>query len=53
MTSKKIDINKAGIEELSSLVGVGRAKAEAIIESRKVSHLTCKLYRHILIFFKS
>lgn len=36
MASNKIDINKADIEELSSLNGVGRAKAESIIDTRKV-----------------
>jgi DNA uptake protein ComE-like DNA-binding protein len=39
MASKKVDLNTASLEELESLVGVGRAKAEAIIEARKVTTL--------------
>ena len=37
MASKKIDLNAASIEELESLVGIGHAKAEAIVEARRVS----------------
>ena len=32
-----IDINVASAEELSTLVGVGRSRAEAIVETRNVS----------------
>lgn len=32
-----VDINVATVEELSTLVGVGRSKAEAIVETRNVS----------------
>ena len=32
-----IDINVATAEELSTLVGVGRSRAEAIVETRNVS----------------
>ena len=34
-----IDINVASAEELSTLVGVGRSRAEAIVETRNVSCL--------------
>ena len=34
---KKIDINKATCEDFESLIGIGHAKAEAIIEARQVS----------------
>ena len=34
-----IDINVASAEELSTLVGVGRSRAEAIVETRNVSYL--------------
>lgn len=37
MASKKIDINIASLEDLESLIGIGHAKAEAIIEARKVT----------------
>jgi DNA uptake protein ComE-like DNA-binding protein len=32
-----VDINVATVEELSTLVGVGRSRAEAIVETRNVS----------------
>lgn len=32
-----VDINIATVEELSTLVGVGRSRAEAIVETRNVS----------------
>ena len=34
-----VDINVATVEELSTLVGVGRSRAEAIVETRIVSCL--------------
>jgi F-box/WD-40 domain protein 7 len=34
---KKIDINKATSEDFETLVGIGHAKAEAIVEARQVS----------------
>ena len=37
MASKRIDVNTASIDELESLIGVGHAKAEAIVGARKVS----------------
>ena len=37
MAGKKIDVNTAGIEELESLSGIGQARAEKIIEVRKVT----------------
>ena len=39
MSRKKIDINTATVEECELLTGVGRAKAEAIVETRKVQKL--------------
>lgn len=33
----QVDINVATVEELSTLVGVGRSRAEAIVETRNVS----------------
>ena len=36
MASKRIDVNAATVEDFERLVGVGRAKAEAIVEARKV-----------------
>ena len=35
--SNKININEASIEELETLTGIGKSKAEAIIEYRKKS----------------
>ena len=35
-STKKVDINSAELEDLECLTGVGRAKAEGIIEHRKV-----------------
>ncbi|XP_064608002.1 F-box/WD repeat-containing protein 7-like isoform X2 [Liolophura sinensis] len=35
MAQKKVDINFAGVEDLERLAGIGRAKAEAIIDTRK------------------
>lgn len=32
----QVDINVATVEELSTLVGVGRSRAEAIVETRNV-----------------
>ncbi len=37
MAGKKIDVNTAGIEELESLSGIGQARAEKIIDVRKVN----------------
>ena len=34
--SGNIDVNTATIEQLESLIGIGHAKAETIIEIRKV-----------------
>lgn len=39
----KIDINKAGVDELSSIKGIGVKKAEAIVKYRK-SHGKFKSY---------
>jgi len=36
MASKRIDVNTATVEDFERLVGVGRARAEAIVEARKV-----------------
>lgn len=36
MAQKKVDINFAGVEDLERLAGIGRAKAEAIVDTRKV-----------------
>lgn len=33
----KLDINMAGVDELAKLNGIGRTKAEAIVEQRQVS----------------
>ena len=46
MSGRKIDINKATIDELSNLIGVGRAKAEAIFEARKVWLFERLLFLH-------
>ena len=40
MSSRKIDINIASKEELSKLSGIGKSKAEAIIETRQVIHFS-------------
>ena len=50
MSGRKIDINKATIDELSTLIGVGRAKAEAIFETRKVctQHLIIALFHNAI-----
>ena len=37
MGDRIVDINVATVEELETLVGVGRAKAEAIVATRTVS----------------
>lgn len=37
MGDRVVDINVATVEELETLVGVGRAKAEAIVATRSVS----------------
>ena len=37
MGTRRIDINTAGVDELATLLGVGRARAEAIVEKREVS----------------
>ncbi len=37
ISQKLVDINVATVEELSTLVGVGRSRAEAIVETRNVS----------------
>ena len=37
MGDRVVDINVATVEELETLVGVGRAKAEAIVTTRAVS----------------
>ena len=34
--ANKIDVNTADVNELESLTGVGHAKAEAIVDARKV-----------------
>ena len=36
MGTRRVDINTAGVDELATLLGVGRAKAEAIVEKRQV-----------------
>lgn len=38
MGEQVVDINVATVEDLETLVGVGRAKAEAIVNTRTVSH---------------
>lgn len=38
-----VDINVASVEELSTLVGVGRSRAEAIVETRNVRHTPTRL----------
>ncbi|XP_022084461.1 F-box/WD repeat-containing protein 7-like [Acanthaster planci] len=35
MSSRRVDINTAQVEELATLLGVGRARAEAIVERRQ------------------
>ncbi|XP_071482712.1 uncharacterized protein [Diadema antillarum] len=35
MMSRKVDINSAGVDELSTLLGVGRTRAEAIVQRRE------------------
>ncbi|XP_072022500.1 F-box/WD repeat-containing protein 7-like [Amphiura filiformis] len=35
MGTRRIDINTAGVDELATLLGVGRARAEAIVEKRE------------------
>lgn len=47
MAGRKVDINKADVEQLSSLNGVGPAKAESIIEKRKV-RLYTEMHLHVL-----
>ena len=37
MGTRRVDINTAGVDELATLLGVGRARAEAIVEKREVS----------------
>lgn len=37
MGDRVVDINVATVEDLETLVGVGRAKAEAIVTTRNVS----------------
>ena len=46
-----IDINVASVEELSTLVGVGRSRAEAIVETRNVSILNNSLFLFICLFY--
>lgn len=41
MGDRVVDINVATVEELETLVGVGRAKAEAIVATRTVSLKIC------------
>ena len=36
MDGKKLNINIATLDDFESLIGIGHAKAEAIIEARKV-----------------
>jgi competence ComEA-like helix-hairpin-helix protein len=36
MASKKIDINKASVEDFEKLIGIGLRKAKAIVKYRKV-----------------
>ena len=36
MASRKVDVNTATLEQLESLLGVGRAKAQTILDSRRV-----------------
>jgi len=45
-----IDINVASVEELSTLVGVGRSRAEAIVETRNVSILNNSLSLFVCLF---
>ena len=44
-----IDINVASVEELSTLVGVGRSRAEAIVETRNV----CLIITYVITTFNS
>lgn len=39
MGDRVVDINVATVEDLETLVGVGRAKAEAIVNTRTVSDI--------------
>lgn len=43
MDERKIDVNKASVEVLEKLKGVGRAKAESIVTTREVSSKAFKI----------
>ena len=48
MGDQTVDINVATVEELETLMGVGRAKAEAIVKTRTVSFIYLYIYIKIL-----
>lgn len=48
-----VDINVATVEELSTLVGVGRSRAEAIVETRNVDLTKFKVFMVSLMFLCS
>ena len=39
MSGRRVDINSAKVDELATLLGVGKARAEAIVERRQVSYI--------------